>query len=275
MNNVKLFENKKIRTHWDKQKEEWYFSVVDVITILTNSLRPRKYWNDLKMKLSNEGSQLSAKIGQLKFESLDGKKYLTDVLNTKDILRLIQSIPSPKAEPFKLWLAQVGNDRIDEIYDPEKAIQRAIVHYHNKGYSDEWINERFKGIQMRKSLTDEWKRTGLNKPSEYAILTDIMTKEWSSMTTKQYKDFKSLTKENLRDNMSGLELAINFLAEQTSKEISVIENPSGFKESTKVVKRGGKVANIAKQAVEQETKRAVVNSENNIGLDNKKEIKGE
>ena len=273
MNNIKLFENKKIRTHWDKNKEEWFFSVIDVVFILTEQKTKSgasSYWKVLKSRLKHEGSELVTFCNQLKMQSSDGKKYLTDVLNTEGILRLVQSIPSPKAEPFKLWLAQVGNDHIEEIYDPEKAIQRVIVHYRNKGYSDDWINERFKGIQMRKELTDEWKRVGVSQPNEYAILTDIMSNEWTNMTTRQYKDFKNLTKENLRDNMSGLELAINFLAEQTSKEISINENPDGFDESSKVVKRGGKVAHGAKLLVEQEIKRPVVTSKNNLLVTNKK-----
>ena len=222
---LKLFENKKIRTVWNAEEEDWYFSVVDIIEILSGSSQPRKYWNDLKRKLKNEGSELSEKIGQLKLQAADGKMRETDVLNTKGILRLVQSIPSPKAEPFKVWLAQVGSERLDEIADPEKAILRGADFYRQKGYTDGWINERLRSIEMRKKLTDEWKERGITNDADYAILTNEMTKAWSGMTVQEYKQFKDLHKENLRDNMTDIELALNTLAEVTTTAISQNEQP--------------------------------------------------
>lgn len=261
-NKLKLFENKKIRYVWNAEEEDWYFSVVDVVEVLTDSERPRKYWNDLKRKLSDEGSELSDKIGQLKLPATDGKNYLTDVLSTKNILRLIQSIPSPKAEPFKMWLAQVGNDRLEEYADPEKAIARGAEYYRAKGYTEGWINQRLQTIEMRKELTDEWKARGIVKESDYAILTNEMTKAWSGLSVKEYKQKKGLKKENLRDNMTNIELVLNMLAEVTATSISRQEEPSGFEENKNVAVRGGKVANTAKEEYEKATGLKAVSSLN-------------
>ena len=218
MSNIKVFEDKKIRTQWNEQEEDWYFSVVDVIEALTDSVQPRKYWNDLKNKLKDEGSELSEKIGQLKMIARDGKLRLTDVVNTKNLLRLVQSIPSKKAEPFKMWLAQVGSERLDEIADPEKAIIRGADFYRAKGYTEGWINQRLQTIEMRKELTDEWKARGIEKEKEYAILTNEMTKAWSGMSVQEYKQLKGLKKENLRDNMTNIELVLNMLAEKLQQQ---------------------------------------------------------
>ena len=253
MNKIKVFENKQIRTAWNLDEEEWYFSVVDVIEVLTGSERPRKYWNDLKKKLKAEGSELSEKIGQLKMLSSDGKNYLTDVLDTKGVLRLIQSVPSPKAEPFKVWLAKVGSERLDEIADPEKAIMRGADYYRAKGYTEGWINQRLQAIEMRKELTDEWKARGIEEEKDYAILTNEMTKAWSGLSVKEYKAIKGLKKENLRDNMTNIELVLNMLAEVTATSISRQEQPQTFDENKKVAIRGGKVANSARQEYEKET----------------------
>src|SRR3989344_2531186 len=227
-NSIILFNQKRIRRIWDEEKELWYFSVVDVVEILTDSPRPRKYWNALKTKLKQEGSELSQKMGQLKLESPDGKKYLTDVADTETILRLIQSIPSPKAEPFKLWLAKVGYERIEETEDPELAIDRAMQTYLKKGYSKEWINQRLKTIEVRKDLTDEWQDRGVKAGLEFAILTDEITKAWSGKSVKSYKKFKGLKKQNLRDNMTNLELVLNMLAEVSTTEISKEKHPKTF-----------------------------------------------
>lgn len=262
MSNIKVFEEKKIRTQWNANEEDWYFSVVDVIAVLTDSPRPRKYWNALKTKLKQEGSQLSQDVGQLKLQSSDGKHYLTDVLNTKGILRLIQSIPSPKAEPFKMWLAQIGNDRLDEIADPQKAFERGVELYRAKGYTEGWITERLKGIEIRKKLTDEWKDKGVKTSLEFAILTDEMTKAWSGMSVKEYKAVKNLKKENLRDNMTDIELTINQLAELTTKTLSQQEKPETFAKSKDVARRGGKVAKNAKEEFEKATGIKVVSSVN-------------
>lgn len=218
MSKVKIFENQHIRSHWNAEKEQWYFSVIDTIQVLTGSERPRKYWSDLKRKLLKEGSQLSDNIGQLKMLSVDGKFYLTDIANTETLLRLIQSIPSPNAEPFKLWLAQVGYERLEENEDPELTIDRALETYLAKGYSKTWINQRLKSIEVRKELTDEWEARGVKRGQEFAILTDEITRAWSGLTTKEYKQYKNLKKENLRDNMSNLELVLNMLAEATTAE---------------------------------------------------------
>lgn len=261
-NKLKLFGNKKIRYAWNAEEEDWYFSVVDVVEVLTDSERPRKYWNDLKRKLSDEGSELSDKIGQLKLPATDGKNYLTDVLSTKNILRLIQSIPSPKAEPFKMWLAQVGNDRLEEYADPEKAIARGAEYYRAKGYTEGWINQRLQTIEMRKELTDEWKARGIVKESDYAILTNEMTKAWSGLSVKEYKQKKGLKKENLRDNMTNIELVLNMLAEVTAISISRQEEPNGFEENKNVAVRGGKVANTAKEEYEKATGLKAVTSLN-------------
>jgi len=264
MSNIKLFQNKQVRTQFDTAKEEWFFSVVDVCAILsqTQNVAPRNYWSDLKRKLKAEGSELHEKIVQLKMQSADGKFYMTDVLNTQGVLRLVQSIPSPKAEPFKLWLAEVGNDRIEEIYDPEKAIQRALTFYRKKGYDDPWIQQRIKTIDMRNELTDEWKRVGVKEGIEYAILTDEMTKAWTDMTTRQYKTFKSLTKENLRDNMTNFELVLNLLAEQTTKHISEGRDPKTFKESKQIAKEGGETARNARLDAERKSGRPVITHRN-------------
>ena len=262
MSNIKVFEDKKIRTQWNEQEEDWYFSVVDVISILTDSSQPRKYWNDLKRKLKQEGSQLSEKIGQLKLQSSDGKFYSTDVVNTKDLLRLIQSIPSKKAEPFKVWLAQVGSERLDEIADPQKAIDRAIATYREKGYSEEWITQRMMTIKMRKELTAEWQERGITQEKDYAILTNEMTKAWSGLSVQEYKKFKGLKKENLRDNMTNIELVLNMLAEVTTTELSQKEKPATFKENKEIAKRGGKFAGETRERYEKEMGRKIISPAN-------------
>lgn len=249
-NKIKVFENKNVRTIWNNDEEEWYFSVIDIIEILTETERPRKYWNDLKKKLSAEGSELSEKIGQLKLPAADGKMRVTDVLSTKNVLRLVQSIPSPKAEPFKVWLAQIGAERLDEIADPEKAIIRGADFYRAKGYPENWINQRLQTIEMRKELTDEWKARGIEKEIDYAILTNEMTKAWSGFSVKEYKDFKGLKKESLRDNMTNIELVLNMLAEVTTTAISKSKEPETFNESLAIAKEGGNVAKNARTDIE-------------------------
>ena len=271
-NSIVIFRQKQVRRHWDEAKEEWYFSVIDVIRVLTESPRPRKYWNDLKKKLSLEGSQLSAKIGQLKMKSADGKFYKTDVLSTEDILRLIQSIPSPKAEPFKLWLAKVGNERIEETEDPELAFDRAMRTYLKKGYSKEWIAQRLKSIEIRKELTDEWQERGMKEDLEYAILTDEITKAWADKSVKQYKKFKGLKKQNLRDNMTNLELVLNMLAEASTTEISRKQKPKGLSENKKVARRGGNVAKQARKTLEKQTGKSVISPQNARQLKNSKKL---
>lgn len=262
MNKIKVFENKKVRTAWNEETEDWYFSVIDVIEILTESENPRRYWSDLKIKLSTEGSELYENIVQLKLPATDGKMRLTDVLDTKGILRLVQSVPSPKAEPFKMWLAKVGSERLNEIADPEKAILRGADYYRAKGYTEGWINQRLQTIEMRKELTDEWKKRGIESEKDYAILTNEMTKAWSGLTVKEYKEKKGLKKENLRDNMTNIELVLNMLAEVTSTAISKQEEPETFEENRKVAIRGGKVANSAKEEYEKETGLKVVSELN-------------
>ncbi len=238
-----LFEGSEIRSVWNSEKEEYYFSVVDVISVLTESPRPRKYWNALKTKLDNEGSQLSSKLGQLKLKSQkDGKSYLTDVLDTKGILRLIESVPSPKAEPFKVWLANLGSERIDEVFDPEKAINRAVNYYRNKGYDDEWIKKRLTGIVDRFKLTDIWKAGGIEKPVEYALLTNEIYKSWSGMKASEYKTYKGLRKDSLRDNMTDIEIALTNIGEIATRDIAKTEHSQGLSENMKVAKRGGRVA---------------------------------
>lgn len=261
-NAVKIFEQKQVRTHWDAQQEKWYFSVIDVIEILTGSPRARKYWNALKTKLKTEGSELSQNMGQLKMKSEDGKYYKTDVADTEQIFRLVQSIPSPKAEPFKLWIAKVARERIDEIEDPEIGIDRLMETYLKKGYSKEWINQRLKSIEIRKELTDEWESKGVKKGQEFAVLTDELTKAWSGYTTKQYKAFKDLKRENLRDNMTNLELVLNMLAEASTTEISKDKNPSTFSEHKVVAQKGGKVAKAARAQLEKTTGKKVVTKQN-------------
>ena len=260
---IQLFEDQKIRTAWDAEKEEWYFSIIDVISVLTGTANPRRYWSDLKRKLKTEGAnELYEKIVQLKMLSSDGKRYKTDVANTEQLLRIIQSIPSPKAEPFKAWLAMVGKERIEETIDPEQAIDRALDTYLKKGYSEEWIHQRLLAIRIRNELTDEWKKCGVQKGREYAILTDEISRAWSGMTTGQYKRLKGLTKENLRDNMTDLELVLTMLAEASTTDISKTAKPQTFEENKQVAKRGGKVAGIARQALEAETGKPVITEKN-------------
>lgn len=260
---IQLFENQKIRTAWDAEKEEWYFSIIDVISVLTDTANPRRYWSDLKRKLKIEGAvEVYEKIVQLKLLSPDGKKRLTDVASTEQLLRIIQSIPSPKAEPFKAWLAMVGKERIEETIDPEQAIDRALDTYLKKGYSEEWIHQRLLAIRIRNELTDEWKKRGVQKGKEYAILTDEISRAWSGMTTGQYKRLKGLTKENLRDNMTDLELVLTMLAEASTTDISKTAKPQTFEENKQVAKRGGKVAGIARQALEAETGKPVITEKN-------------
>lgn len=260
---IQLFEDQKIRTAWDAEKEEWYFSIIDVISVLTGTANPRRYWSDLKRKLKAEGAnELYEKIVQLKMLSSDGKRYKTDVANTEQLLRIIQSIPSPKAEPFKAWLAMVGKERIEETIDPEQAIDRALDTYLKKGYSEEWIHQRLLAIRIRNELTDEWKKRGVQKGKEYAILTDEISRAWSGMTTGQYKRLKGLTKENLRDSMTDLELVLTMLAEASTTDISKTAKPQTFEENKQVAKRGGKVAGIARQALEAETGKPVITEKN-------------
>ena len=259
---IKLFQDQNVRVHWDNEKEKWYFSIIDVVGVLAENKRPRKYWSDLKSKLKIEGSQLSEKIGQLKMMATDGKMRQTDVADTEQLLRLIQSIPSPKAEPFKLWLAKVGYERIEETEDPEKSFERAMETYHKKGYSLNWINQRLKSIEVRKELTDEWDSRGVNKGQEYAILTNEITKAWTGMTTREYKNYKDLKKENLRDNMTNLELVLNMLAEASTTEISKEKNPETFEESKTVAHKGGKVADVARKQLEDTTGKKVITSIN-------------
>ena len=251
-NKIKVFENKQVRTIWNELEEDWYFSVVDVVAILTDSPNPRKYWSVLKTRLKAEGSELTTNCSQLKLQSADGKFYMQDVLNTKGVLRLVQSIPSPKAEPFKMWLASVGSERLDEIADPEKAILRGADYYRAKGYTEGWINQRLQTIEMRKKLTDEWKERGVKEGKEYAILTDEMTKAWSGLSVKEYKELKGLKKENLRDNMTDIELVLNMLAEVTTTTLSKKEKPKTFDENRSVAKRGGKFAGDTRRRFEKE-----------------------
>ena len=265
-NEIKLFEGNQIRSVWDNEKEEWYFSIVDIIGVLTESKNPRRYWGDLKRKMKDEEGaiQLYGKIVQLKLESSDGKKYNTDTADMQGIFRIIQSIPSPKAEPFKMWLAEVGKERIDEIIDPELTIDRALETYVRKGYSREWINQRLQAIQVRKELTDAWHDHGVKEGKEYAILTNEISKAWSGLTTRQYKDFKGLKKQNLRDNMSTTELILNMLAETATKDIANTSNPQGLEENKRVAKRGGDVAKVAKETLEKETGQPVITPKNAI-----------
>ncbi len=250
-NNLKLFENKKIRYVWNAEEEEWYFSVIDVVEVLTESQNPRRYWSDLKIKLDKEGSEVYDKIVQLKLLASDGKMRETDVLSTKNILRLIQSIPSPKAEPFKMWLAEVGNEVLNESVDPELSIERAIQNYRKLGYKEDWINQRIKAIEVRKALTDEWDKAGVKQGKEYAILTDLMYKTWAGISAKEYKEYKGLQKENLRDNMTNLELILNMLAEASATELSQNESPEGLSESAKVAVSGAEVARDARSSLEK------------------------
>ncbi len=282
-NKIQLFEQQKVRTVWDKDTEKWWFSVVDVIAVLTESERPRKYWDDLKRKLKEEGSelfndisnqdgfQMSEKIGHLKMLSPDGKMRLTDVADIEQILRIIQSVPSKRAEPFKQWLAKVGSERIDEAVDPELSIDRAIHNYRRLGYSESWINQRIKSIEIRKALTDEWDRAGVKQEQEYALLTDLMTKTWSGMTTKEYKQHKNLKKENLRDNMTNLELVINMLSEASTTELSANNNPRNLSESAKIARQGANIAKNARKEIESKGGK-VISSQNAKQLGKRKPL---
>lgn len=276
----KLFEDSEIRSVWDSEKEEYYFSVVDVVGALTKSDRARKYWNDLKIKLSQEGSQLSEKIGQLKLKSKDGKFYNTDVLDTSGILRLIESIPSPKAEPFKLWLAKMGKERIDEVFDPELAVNRAVDYYRAKGYDDKWIKARLTGVVDRRKLTDVWKENGITKDYEYGILTNEIYQEWSGMKASQYKEYKGLRKESLRDNMTDIEVALTDLGEIATRELVKEHKPYGLKENREMAKRGGRIAKNTRDDLEKELGRTVITKQNALNykyiddnkLDKKKKL---
>ena len=258
---IKLFEERKVRTIWDDTHEKWYFSIVDVVAILADSkdfLTARKYWNKLKERLKKEGNETVSNCHQLKLEAADGKMRLTDVADTEQLFRLIQSIPSPKAEPFKLWMAEVASTRIDQLQDPERSIEQAVADYRRLGYSEAWINQRIKSIEARKELTDEWKRTGVKEGVEYATLTDIVTQQWSGFTTKEYKQYKGLKKENLRDNMTNLEMAFNILAEASATELSKQRDPQGVEEQKKVAKEGGSVAKVARKQLEAQLGRSVI-----------------
>lgn len=267
---IKIFEEKKVRTIWDAENEEWYFSVVDVVAVLTESENPNNYWKVLKNRLKKEGSQLVTNCNQLKMPSSDGKMYKTDCMNTEQLFRLIQSIPSPKAEPFKLWMAQVAKERLDEMQDPEQGIQRALLEYRALGYSENWINQRLKSIEIRKDLTDEWKKHGLKEGIQFATLTDIIYKTWAGKTAKEYKEFKGLKKENLRDNMTNKELVLNMLAELSTKEISESSNPKNFSDHMQNAVDGATIAKNARIELEQKTGKSVVtplNARNGIGLE--------
>lgn len=277
-NAIRIFEEKKVRTLWDSETEEWYFSIVDVIAALTDSDNPRRYWSDLKRKLSKEGSQLYAEIVQLKMRSADGKYYKTDVATTQQLFRLIQSVPSPKAEPFKLWMAKVAKERLDQMQDPELSIDQAMTDYKRLGYSDNWINQRLKSIEIRKDLTDEWKRHGLKEGVQFATLTDIIYQTWAGKTAHEYKQFKGLKKENLRDNMTNKELVLNMLAELSTKEISQVSDPETLEDHIDIASRGGTIAKEARLKLEQETGQAVVsplNAKSMLSLKQDKKAGGE
>ena len=261
-NKVQLFENQPIRTAWDEENEEWYFAIVDVIAVLTESPNPQTYWRVMKKRLKDEANESVTNCNALKMKAADGKRRMTDVANTEQLLRLIQSIPSKKAEPFKMWLAQVGRERIEEIIDPELTIDRALETYAKKGYPADWMNQRLQTIRARKELTDAWKEHGVEQGKEYAILTNEVTKAWSGMNTRQYKNLKGLKKENLRDNMSTLELALNMLAEATTTELTKAQNPQGLEENRVVAKTGGQIAGEARQRIERETGNPVITSQN-------------
>ena len=267
-NEIQLFDGKQVRYVWDEEQEKYFFSVVDVIRVLTDSPRPRKYWNALKTKLAAEGSELSSKMGQLKLPASDGKSYLTDVADTEQVFRLIQSVPSKKAEPFKLWLAALGQERMNQLQDPELSIEQAIKDYRRLGYSEDWINQRIKTIEIRKGLTDEWQRGGMQEDRDYAILTDIISRAWSGMTTREYKNYKGLRKESLRDNMTNVELMLNGLAEAAATELSKRENPKGFAENANVAQRGGDVAHVARERLEQELGDSVISDKRALNFTN-------
>lgn len=268
-----LFEGNEIRSIWDSEKEEYYFSVIDVVGVLSGAKIPRNYWSDLKRKLQDEGSQLHEEIVQLKMKASDGKNRLTDTLDTKGILRLIESVPSPKAEPFKLWLANLGNERINEVFDPELAVNRAVNYYRNKGYTDEWIKKRLLGIVDRFKLTDIWKDGGIEKPFEYALLTNEIYKGWSGMKASEYKAFKGLRKESLRDNMTDIEIALTNIGEIAARDIAKAERPQGLSENMKVAKRGGKVASDARKSYEKETKMSAISKQNSLNYQYKDDNK--
>lgn len=265
-NKIQLFENQPIRTAWNEELEEWYFSIIDVVAVLTESKDANAYWRKLKQRLIKEGNETVTNCHALKMKAADGKRRLTDVANTEQLLRIIQSIPSKKAEPFKLWLAQVGRDRIEEIIDPELTIERALETYAKKGYPADWINQRLQTIRARKELTDEWQSHGVQKGKEYAILTDEVTKAWSGMSTRQYKNYKGLKKENLRDNMSTLELALNMLAEATTTELTKVQNPYGLEANRNVAKTGGQISGEARMRIEKETGNPVITNQNAASL---------
>ena len=263
-NEIKSFEGNQIRSIWDNEREEWYFSIVDIVGVLTESENPRKYWSVLKTRLKKEGNELATICSQLKMKATDGKMRSTDVADMQGIFRIIQSVPSPKAEPFKMWLAEVGKERIDEIIDPELTIDRALATYIQKGYTREWINQRLQAIQVRKELTDAWQDHGVKVGREYAILTNEITKAWSGMTTRQYKDYKGLKKQNLRDNMTTTELILNMLAETATKDIANATHPQGLEENKKVAKDGGSIAGNARREIEMKTGKSVITSKNAI-----------
>jgi len=268
-NAIKLFRDKRVRVHWDEEQEKWFFSIVDIIGVLTDSVNPNNYWKVLKNRLKKEGSELVTNCNQLKMESSDGKYYKTDVADTEQLLRLIQSIPSPKAEPFKIWLAKVGYERIEETEDPEKAFDRAMATYLKKGYSKEWINQRLKSIEVRKELTDEWNTRGMKEGLEYAILTNEITKAWADRDVKAYKKLKGLKKENLRDNMTNLELVLNMLAEASTTEISKEKKPQGLDENRNIARKGGYAAKKARLEIEKQTGKSIVSSKNAKELEKK------
>ena len=267
-NEIQLFDGKQVRYVWDEEQEKYFFSVVDVIQVLTDSTTPRRYWSDLKRKLAAEGSEMYEKIVQLKLPSSDGKSYLTDVADTEQVFRLIQSVPSKKAEPFKLWLAALGQERMNQLQDPELSIEQAIKDYRRLGYSEDWINQRIKTIEIRKGLTDEWQRGGMKEEHDYAILTDIISRAWSGMTTRVYKKYKGLRKESLRDNMTNVELMLNGLAEAAATELSKRENPKGFAQNANIAQRGGDVAHVARERLEQELGDTVISDKRALNFTN-------
>lgn len=262
MKDLMKFENKQVRSHWDAEEEKWYFSIVDVIAVLTDSVDPTAYWRKLKQRLKAEGNETVTNCHALKMRAADGKMRMTDVADTEQLLRLIQSVPSPKAEPFKQWLAKVGSQRLDQIQDPELSIQQALQDYRRLGYSDDWINQRLKSIEIRKELTDEWQRTGITDNKDFAVLTNILTKTWSGKTVKEYKQHKGLKKQNLRDNMTSTELILNMLAEASTKDISQANNPNTFDQSMTIAKQGGNVARVAREELERQTGKSVISSDN-------------
>lgn len=262
MKDLMKFENKQVRSHWDAEEEKWYFSIVDVIAVLTDSVDPTAYWRKLKQRLKAEGNETVTNCHALKMRAADGKMRMTDVADTEQLLRLIQSVPSPKAEPFKQWLAKVGSQRLDQLQDPELSIQQALQDYRRLGYSDDWINQRLKSIEIRKELTDEWQRTGITDNKDFAVLTNILTKTWSGKTVKEYKQHKGLKKQNLRDNMTSTELILNMLAEASTKDISQANNPNTFNQSMTIAKQGGNVAKVAREELERQTGKSVISSDN-------------